>query len=41
MFDDNPAVVRACHALGVNAIYVRERGWKFESNAEPFAGAYQ
>ena len=30
MFDDNPDVVRACHALGVNAICVRERSWKFE-----------
>lgn len=30
MFDDNPDVVRACHELGVNAICVRERAWKFD-----------
>jgi len=30
MFDDNPNVVRACHNLGVNAIYVNERTWKFQ-----------
>ena len=30
MFDDDLRVVRACHNLGINAICVREREWKFE-----------
>ncbi len=30
MFDDNPHVVHACHNLGINAICVNERTWKFE-----------
>lgn len=33
MFDDDPRVVRACHSLGVNAICVREREWKFEASS--------
>ena len=34
MFDDSPHVVQACHKIGVNAICVSERSWKFESTSD-------
>ncbi len=30
MFDDDPNVIRNCHKIGVNAILVSERSWKFD-----------